>query len=469
MIRDLSLIFFQSLKSRRYIVFPLIGVILTGIAYGTLTASGFLQYDEYLPSNTDGSGQISTLVVEDREVAENIQVSGQIVFREKVNISAKVRGRLSRIYVREGQHVNKGELIAEIERMPLEISLQQQKSELDIAVKALELADARYRDALKGVEIKLKSIRKAGADLNDKRVSYENMNKILGNREILFEAGGVSRTELDNIKTEHTTLYTRYKVAEADYEIQQVGYRDQDITAEGFELPETEEERISLLKHINTKIERAELESAESRVKQAENNLKSTKIMLEETYIRSPIRGIAATRNMEAGEMIKEDSIITTIIDISDVYFSMNINESMLNRVSPGQTVFFSADALGSSYDFTGQIETISPVLDTKTRTAEVKAIAGNPDGNLLPGMFVRGIIKTGRKEKGVLIPESAVLNRDDGRSEVYIVKNNIVFRENVVTGNRHNDLVRITEGLSAGDVIITSGLNHIYQGMRVD
>jgi len=465
--------FFESVSAGglrdKITVMAITGLVCAGIVYSVITGGDFIRDREAAASVSGAGEKITTLVVEERDIEGKIEALGQVVFREKVNISSKVSGRLSRINVREGEKVLKGELIAEIERLPIEISLKQQESELDIAKKTLELAEAKYSDALKGVEIKLKSIAKARAEVNDKRVSFENMDNILKNKTVLFEAGGISETELKNIKTEHTSHYTRYELAKADYEIQQVGYRDIDIISEGIVLPSSEKEKIEIFKKINTKIERAEVESAGSRVKQAENNLLSTKIMLEETYIRAPLSGIAASRNMETGEMVREDSVITTLIDISSIYVSMNINEKDLPCIKKGQRVIFTADAVGGGKNFTAKVDTVSPVLDTKSRTAEVKAITGNPRGELLPGMFVRGIIETGKKEQGIIIPSSAVLKKDDGRCEVYVVKNSIVFRANVVTGSEGEGETGITQGLSPGDIVVTGGLNSVYQGMKLE
>ncbi len=453
---------------QRFTALFLTGLVCAGIVYSAIADGDFIRGKDAAAFTGRPGEKITTMIVEERELSGKIEVLGQVVFREKVNISSKVSGRLKRINLYEGQRVKKGELIAEIERLPLEISLKQQEAELDISKKALELAEAKYSDALKGVEIKLKSIEKARAEMNDKKVSFDNMDNILKNKTLIYKAGGISERELKNIKTEHTSLYTRYELAKADYEIQQVGYRDIDITLEKIPLPSSYKDKIEIFKKLNTKIEAAEVESARSRVKQAENNLLSTEIMLEETYIRSPLSGIVALCNMETGEMVREDSVITTVIDISSIYVSMNINERDLLAVKKGQRISFSADAFEDK-KFSAIVETLSPVLDVKSRTAEVKAISANSEGVLLPGMFVRGLIETGVKEQGIVIPSAAVLKKDDGRCEVYVVKNNIVFRTNVVKGDEIEGETRIIEGLSSGDIIITNGLNSVYQGMRID
>jgi RND family efflux transporter MFP subunit len=172
---------------------------------------------------------------------------------------------------------------------------------------------------------------------------------------------------------------------------------------------------------------------------------------------------------MEGGEMVKEDSVISTVMDISSVFISMNLNEKDIAKVKPGQKVQFTVDAFEIDKKFSGVIDTVSPVLDTKTRSVEVKAAVANSSGTLLPGMFARALIDTGRSVNGILVPESAVINHEDGRSEIYIVKNNLVIKENVVTGSRYGGDIQIIEGVKAGDRIIVGGLNSVYQGMRID
>lgn len=455
------------LRNKKLMAAILLIAVATGISYEIFIKPEFLKRNSVPLKNSNTIG-IETSVLEKREIKETIETLGEIVFKEKVNISSKVNGRLSRIVVREGMGVRKGELIAEIERLPLEITLKQQKSELDIARKALELSQAKYDDALKGVEIKLKTIQKAKTDLYDKKVSYENMSLILRNKTELYKAGGISLTELEGIKTQHTTLLSKYELAKADYEIQQVGYREQDIAAEGIKVPSDERGKLEIYKRINTKIERAELESAKSKVRQTEGGLLSTELLLKETYIRSPLTGVVAVRNMEAGEMVREDSVIATVIDISKVYISMNLNEKEVRRVKKGQVVRFTADALGDSRKFSGNVETITPLLDSKSRTLEVRAIIENPGRELLPGMFSRAVIDTGENVKGLLIPESALVKKEGGREEVYLVKNGIAVLQGVTTGSRQGDEIIIEEGLNEGDRVVVKGINSVYQGMKM-
>ncbi len=413
------------------------------------------------------AGDVETCRAERKEAAEELEMLGQIIFREKVAVASKVEGRIAGIRVNAGDRVAAGSLIAEIERLPLEIQLKQQEAELDIARKAFDLARAKYENALKAVEVKFKMIQKARADLNDKKVSFENMDRVLKNRQKLFEAGGVSESELRTMKAQHTTVHTSLLNTGADLEIQLVGFRDEDIVSAGYALPQGERDKIELLKKINTRIEYAELESAQSRIRLAENNVKATGLMLRETVIRSPINGIVASKNMEAGEMIRSDSVIAVVMNIDRVYVAVNVNEKDLKKLKQGQKVDFTVDALGDRA-FEARIARISPVLDVKTRTVEVKAETANPGMALVPGMFARAKIRVGSPEKRLMVPRSSLISVIGTEGELYLVKKGIAFRQRVSLGTEFGSEIEVLRGIEENDTVVAEGVHTVYPGMVV-
>ncbi|MFA5518703.1 MAG: biotin/lipoyl-binding protein, partial [Spirochaetota bacterium] len=107
---------------QRFTALLLIGLVCAGIVYSAIADGDFIRGKDAAAFTGRPGEKITTMIVEERELSGKIEVLGQVVFREKVNISSKVSGRLKRINLYEGQRVKKGELIAEIERLPLEIS-----------------------------------------------------------------------------------------------------------------------------------------------------------------------------------------------------------------------------------------------------------------------------------------------------------------------------------------------------------
>lgn len=411
---------------------------------------------------------VETYNIKLEDLNDEIDILGQIIFYEKINISSKVTGRLEKLKIQEGQKVKKRQILAEVERLPLLLNLKQQKSELKIAQKSYELTKAKYQNALKSVEIKLKSINKAKVSVYDKKITYENMNRTLKNKQKLFEIGGISVSDLESIKAKHTSLKTEYLHAKSDLQIQMVGYRDQDIISEGYKVPKDKKKRLEIIKKINTKIERAELSASLAKIDQAKKSLESTNIMLRETYIRSPIDGIIASKNMEAGEMIKADSTIGVVIDISKVFVSFNISERDLINIKQNQKVNFSVDALDNK-SFTGTIKRITPFLDAKTRTAEVKAEVNNTDKSLLPGMFARAKIMLGKRKDKIIVPISALIKKTGSDGEVFILKKKIIFKHKIKLGKEYKTSIEVTKGLLPGDIIISKGTSLVYAGLKVE
>jgi multidrug efflux pump subunit AcrA (membrane-fusion protein) len=454
-------------KRARILILAVLGIVVVSALIPTITILFFPSEDAGDSARAFGSDSIERGTVAKKAVSDDIEVLGQIVYLEKVNISSKVAGRLEQLYIHEGQTVEKGELIAEIERLPLEINLKEQQAEMEVAARSMDLAKAKYENAIRGLEIKLKTIEKANADLNDKKVSFENMERMLKNKDELFKMGGISESDMESLKAQHTTLYTKYLLAKSDLDIQLVGFRDEDITAEGYELPVSDAKKYELLKVLNTKMERAELEASKSKITQMEKNIESTLMLISETYIRSPLTGYVVAKNMESGEMVKNESVIGIIVNISRVFVSMNINERDIKAIKRNQSVEFTVDALGDEI-LKGRVDRITPALDPKTRTIEVKAIVNNPENRMLPGMFARAKIIMSEQTEKILIPSAALVKKDEKEAEVYLVSKNIVFKQKVKPGREHGSDIEITEGLSEGDEIIVKGVTMAYPGMKL-
>lgn len=450
-------------------------VVICSIVLITVGVALVNQYRSYylLKHASDGKRVLKKEDLQIEKVTEDLsqddrEYFGQIMYYEKVSISSKVEGKLEKIYIKVGEVVKPDDVVAQIERLPLEITLKQQMAQLENAKISNELAIAKLDEAVKSIEIKFKTIEKARVDIQDKTTTFQASDRTLKNKEKLFAAGGVSETELKSAQTQQVSAYTRLQQAQVDLEIQQVGYRDNDIVTAGYPVPSSEKDKIEILKKINTRIERAEVDASLSQIKQIEANVESTKLLLKETTIRSPFMGLVASKNMDAGELVKADSVLAVLINIKDVYLVLNINEKDIESIRLHQKVNFVVDALANK-TFNGEISNITPVLDEKTRTMEVKALVRNTTRQLLPGMFTRATINTGAKIKKIMIPVSALFDKKDKNAAVYVLKKNIVFRQDVELGKEYNNMIEIRNGLEKDEEIATASLNSLYPGMKLD
>jgi multidrug efflux pump subunit AcrA (membrane-fusion protein) len=368
----------------------------------------------------------------------------------------------------QGRTVKKGQILAQLERLQLELELKQAQSAYDSAKSQLELSQARLEDGLRNIERQFLAIEKSKAELEDKKNSAENMLNTLNNKKTLLDAGAVTDESIRNLETQYHSLKTQVLIAERDLKSAEIGFRDKDIMEAGFKIPSKQEEKIRLFKKINTVILQKEVQVSESSLKSAKTKLDSIKIYLEETVIRSPMDGIIAARYVEEGEEAKPDTKLFTVMNTRSVYAKISVSESDLTRVKPDGRVILSADALGGR-KYNGTIELISPVIDTKTRTVELSVLVENADGILKPGMFVRAKIKSDESRKALFIPATALISKDKDKALVFVVSSQILFKKEVTCGAEKDDRVEILNGLKKGDIVIPEPTIEMQEGMKIE
>lgn len=407
-----------------------------------------------------------TVTVED--LIPEIKTFGTISYKSKVDILPKTAGRIEYQYVEAGERVNKGDTLAMLEQFQLKLELKQSQAELDAAKSSYELTLAKYHDSLRGVEKQFLAIENARAELDDKKNSFNNIEQTLKNKETLLAEGAVSEESIRNLRTQHHSAYIQMMLAERNLKMQEIGFRDKDIIDNGFDVPLEDEDKIDIIKKLNTRIMEKEVEVAESRVKVAQTKLDSIKSYLKETYVKSPISGIVAARYMERGEQAKPDTKMFTIMNTGEVYAKINVSESDLGRVKPGGRVEISVDALGMK-KLTGTIELISPIIDTKTRTVEISAAFSNTSKELIPGMFVRAKIKSNEKRKAIFIPATCLMSVEKDMAEVFVIRKNIVFKKQVKLGPELDDNIEIISGLKQDDRIVDNPPIDLIEGSRVE
>ncbi len=412
---------------------------------------------------------VNAVYVKSRIIEKKIYAVGTISYIEKVEITSKVTGKVDKVYVDIGSIVRKGSRLLQIDKFPLEIELKKVKAELESAKSALQLAEAKYKESLKRVEQQIKVIEKAKANLAEKKASYENMKKIVARKQTLYKMGAITQEEYENLQTELKSYETKYQLAEKELQIQLNGYKDEDIAKSGYKVPADKQKKIELLKLINTRVEKAEVDVQKAKVKNAEANIESIQLLLEKTTVKSPITGIVASRNIEPGERIVKDSPILVVMNIDKVYAVLNIPESQVNKIKKNNKIELSVDAIPDKI-FYGYVFLMSPVIDLKTRTIEIRGKFNNPEHLLKPGMFARGYIYTGVKRKSIVIPNSSFITSNSNFANVFVVVNdNEVYSKKIKFVESSDDTVEVLSGLKEGDILVIDKIDQLNEGDKVE
>jgi len=187
--------------------------------------------------------------------------------------------------------------------------------------------------------------------------------------------------------------------------------------------------------------------------------------VLGDATIRAPFSGIVAERFVTAGEYVRPDTRVVTLVDIETLRLELTVQESAINQIHEGQTVQFRVAS--SSDPFTAQIRYVGPAVRRTSRDLVVEALVSNADHKLKPGMFATAKVELGTYSSPVL-PLRAL--RDSGVSKhVFVVVQNKLEERVVETGDVIGDAVAIVHGVKAGERVVSKVREEIRDGMRVE
>lgn len=187
---------------------------------------------------------------------------------------------------------------------------------------------------------------------------------------------------------------------------------------------------------------------------------------LQKTQIRAPFAGIVGIRNVSIGDYVKEGQELVNIEDIGALKADFRLPESYLSRLRKGQSVEVSTDAMPGQ-TFKGTLDAIDPLLDASGRAISLRARLENPDLKLRPGMFVRVRLAFGGERQGLAVPEEALVPAGDDNFVFRVVEGK-AQRVMVKVGQRRGATVEITEGLKAGDEVVSAGQLKLRDGVPV-
>lgn len=176
-----------------------------------------------------------------------------------------------------------------------------------------------------------------------------------------------------------------------------------------------------------------------------------------ETRVTAPHKGIVTALHASEGDQVNEMTFLFTLTDVDPLWGVLDIPERNLELVKPGQKAEIKTAAYPRSV-FTGTVVSLSPEIDTLSRTVKARVSIENPAGLLKFGMFIDASVRTGGYFQGVAVRADAVQNGPEG-DFVFVKTGETVFvPKPVVTGREKDGLVEINKGLAAGDKVAVEG-----------
>ncbi len=333
----------------------------------------------------------------------------------QANVTSKISAPVHRIFVNRGDHVRKGQLLAELESRDLRATAQESEQ-------LYKQAQAAYQTVTGATVPEDKT--KAVGDLQSARQSLEAAKKVYDSRVNLFRQGALAQKLVDDARVAMVQAQALYDSAERHLEaVQNVSEREQ-------------------------------VASSQAQMNAAKAHYASTEAQLSYAEIRSPIDGVISDRPVYPGEMANSGSAVISIVDISQVIARANIPVKEAAAIEVGRPATISA----SGRDLTGKVTVVSPAVDPSTTTVEVWVQTANPGEHLKPGTTVQVSINAETIKDAILVPVAALLSSDEGGDKVMVVESDSAHERKVEVGVREADQVQILSGVKAGEQVITFG-----------
>ena len=219
---------------------------------------------------------------------------------------------------------------------------------------------------------------------------------------------------------------------------------------------------------------------ADAAVAQNAAALHAAQINLRYTRVAAPISGRAGLSNVDVGTLVtaNQDAALTTVTQLDPIYVDiqqstsdmLNLRESFSHGgVLPTTTQVRLKLPNGSDYDLTGTVDFSQVVVDQNTGTVTLRAKFPNPEAILLPGMYVSARFAQAVNTTAFLVPQEAVSRDPKGTATLFVVgPDNRALERTVVVDRTQGPYWVVTQGLAAGDKVITQGAANLRDGDRV-
>ena len=221
---------------------------------------------------------------------------------------------------------------------------------------------------------------------------------------------------------------------------------------------------------------REQLDQAQADYEQAAGDIRRVQALIDQKRIKAPFDGVLGVRRVNLGQFARAGDPLVSLTDGASMYANITLPEQALGVLRTGQPVAVSVDA-HAGREFQGRVTTVEPQVDPGTRTVRVQAVLDNADGALAAGMFAHGRVSLPDRPGVITVPETAVSYSAYGDS-VYVVAQPgpggqgagpTVRQAYVKTAERQRGRVVVTEGLQAGDRVVTSGQLRLHNGAPVE
>jgi RND family efflux transporter MFP subunit len=388
--------------------------------------------------------------VELNAASTETKYSATIIPRTEVELAFKVGGYVDALRtmrgvdgkmrdIQEGDRITTGAVLARVRQSDYQVKFKQAESQANEARSGVNVSKAQYEEALSGIA-------SSKAQLVEAEAAYVRAKLDFDRAESLFASHSMTKADYDAAKAQYDM--TNAKVAAARSQVQVIQAKADSAKA-------------------NIDVIQAKSQSAQAVVQE-------TQIPLRDTELKSPLNGVVLQKSIEKGTLVSSGDKAFVVADTSSVKAVFGVADIALGEMKLGGKLSVESESMPGK-EFQGQITSVFPAADSKSRTFNVEVTIANPDYQLKPNMVVSLRVATRQTLPAQpVVPLNAVI-KSKSNSNGYAV---IVLTEeggrqlarlrDVKLGESFGNAVAVAEGLKQGDQVIITGGTMVNDGDQV-
>jgi multidrug efflux pump subunit AcrA (membrane-fusion protein) len=377
-------------------------------------------------SPTPASITVSTAPAITRQLPRFFEASGSLAPNEQSDVAAETSGKVAAVGVDMGSSVRRGQMIVKLDDADFRIKIQQAQAQLDQAKATL-----RQNEAKIGLRPGQKFNPENVPEVAGAREALDLAEKNLRRYEKLVETGDISRAAYDQQKSQRDQLAEQYQAL--------IHQAQQNYAA---------------------------VANAQAAVDAAVTQVSLAKRNLGYTVVVSPMAGYVSDRPADVGEYVSPQQKVATVVNLNPLRVRIDIPEQAISQIHVGESVSVTVAAYPDR-SFSGRVARVSPSVTTASRTLTVEADVENPKAELKPGQFATVRILLPQTEAAVLVSQRS-LRAISGSTYVFVIKNGHAEQRLVQSGQTEGDLVELKSGVAADEVVATSNVDQLSDGVAV-
>ena len=399
------------MKTKAYLAGGLLAAVI--VTWALVARHGKAEAEDDGHSMASSIPVAAVVKVERRTLGTPLSLAGAFKPFQDVDVHAKVAGYIKAIYVDVGSHVKEGQTLAVLEVPELQAEL-------------------------------------AGANAAVRRAK-EEINRAQG--------------DLERTKSAHIAAHAMYE------RLNQAAQQKAGLVAQQ-EVDDAQAKDLESEAQVSSA--KASLSAAEQALAVAEATEKQYSALSDYTRITAPFTGVVTVRNADTGALIAAGTSSSTqsmpvvrIAQISVLRLVLPIPESIAGTIRLGDPVKVHVQALNE--DSVGKVSRFADALDPQTRTMETEIDFANPDGRLLPGMYVSATVAQVERKDVLTVPLEAVemSGNNDGTVLLLNAQNTLEERK-VKLGLEGSVRIEVVSGLNEGDRVVVGSRSEFRSGMKV-